>query len=103
MGKYMDASQDFDFIRSHYQHFVKPTADFITGFFDESTDLPHASYDLWEERFATHTYTAFVTRAGLLMAAHMAEKFNCYEDKSRWEAAAGRIGSNLDKLYNDEL
>lgn len=96
--KYLTASNDEDFVRNMYSRFVLPCADFMSNFIDEPTNLPHASYDLWEQKFATFTYTVFVTLAALDSAAAIAERFNKTEDHDRWQAAKQRIEGGLNSL-----
>jgi glucoamylase len=61
--------------------------------------LPHASYDLWEEKFLTSTYTTCTVIAGLETAAKLAEVVNQPDDAVRWKQVAQGIRNNLDKLY----
>jgi glucoamylase len=46
----------------------------MSSYIDQVTGLPHASYDLWEERFATHTYTVAMTIAGLKYGGYIAKR-----------------------------
>ena len=100
---YMDKHNDIDFLRKHYDHLIKPAANFMSGFIDEQTSLPHASYDLWEERFATHTYTAAITRAALKKAARLAEQMEDYQSAEQWKAAGQHIQDGLKLLFNPHL
>jgi len=96
--KYLECSKDEDFVRNLYERFIRPCADFMAKFIDDQTSLPHASYDLWEQKFATFTYTVFVTLMALDAAAKIAERFNKTDDKERWLAAKARIESGLKSL-----
>ena len=49
-------------------------ADFLLAFRDESTGLPRASIDLWEERQGQHAYSAAAVYGGLCAAAKMARR-----------------------------
>ncbi|HET9850713.1 MAG TPA: glycoside hydrolase family 15 protein [Candidatus Saccharimonadales bacterium] len=100
LSRYLEVSGDEDFIRRLYAHFIKPTCDFMARFIDPATSLPHASYDLWEERFATHSYSVFVTQSALRRAADIAQKFSDPESAEKWRAAAGRIDDGLMLLFN---
>jgi GH15 family glucan-1,4-alpha-glucosidase len=102
LARYLEVSNDEDFVRNMYLTFVKPCADFMTRFIDDSTNLPHASYDLWEQKFATFTYTVFVTMAALEAAAGIAHRFSKNEDNERWLAAATRIKEGTNLLTNSE-
>jgi len=101
IGEYLEASQDFTFVQNLYHSFIAPCANFMARFIDEATGLPHASYDLWEEKFLTTTYTVCTVIAGLETAAKIASHIEYPEDAVRWQRAAESIRSNLDKLYQD--
>lgn len=88
LGEYYEYSKDTDFVQSLYETLVQPAGHFLARFIDPSTNLPHASYDLWEERFGTHTYTAAVTYQALLVAADFAEQFEHPDDALKWREAA---------------
>lgn len=102
LGEYLDYSGDEDFVEKIYDSFVRPCANFMSNFIDHQTGLPHASYDLWEEKFMTHTYTAAVTYKALCVAADMAEKFGFDADYTKWHNAAETLFSNQDIFYNQE-
>ncbi len=67
------ASKDLDFIESMYNTFIEKAANFMVAYRDPYTGLPKPSYNLWEERFGVHTYTAATVYAGLKVAARFAE------------------------------
>jgi glucoamylase len=102
IGEYLTHTNDVDFVFSLYNTFIQPAGNFMASFMDESTNLPHASYDLWEEKFLTNTYTAAVTYQALLVAAELAEKFEYPDDAITWRDASEKILSNFDKFYNHE-
>jgi len=102
IGEYYKYSHDKDMVMNFYHTFIKPCAAFIANFFDAATDLPHASYDLWEEKFLTSTYTACVVIAGLEASAEMATVVEHPDDAVVWQRAADRIRSNLDKFYHPD-
>ncbi|HEY8999090.1 MAG TPA: glycoside hydrolase family 15 protein [Candidatus Saccharimonadales bacterium] len=91
LGEYFDHTQDQDFVFSLYNTFIQPAANFMVEFLDEQTQLPHASYDLWEEKFLTSTYTTSTVYQALLVAADFAEKFDYPDDAVHWRASAASI------------
>jgi GH15 family glucan-1,4-alpha-glucosidase len=101
IGEYYRASRDEAFIESYYDSYISPCAHFICHFVDRSTGLPHASYDLWEEKFLTSTYTACTVIAGLETAVALARLTNHPDDEITWKQAADALRLNLDKLYNN--
>ncbi len=102
LGEYHAASADDTFVLSLYTTFIQPAADFMAGFIDEQTGLPHASYDLWEEKFLTSTYTTACVYQALLVAADFAEKFEYPDDAVRWQKTAQSIASNAKVFFNEE-
>ncbi len=102
IGEYFEASQDSAFVETLFRSFVTRCANFMANFIDSETGLPHASYDLWEEKFLTSTYTVCSVIAGLQTAAKLAQAFDRPEDAARWSKAADGIRQNLDKLYHPD-
>ncbi len=103
IGEYLEAhNEDFTFIQHLFETFVTPCANWMTEFVDEITGLPHASYDLWEEKFLTTTYTTCTVIAGLSTAANLATAFDRPELASKWKKAADGIRGNLDKLVHPD-
>ena len=102
LGEYFEYSKDEDFVKGLYHTLVQPAADFMAGFIDGQTGLPHASYDLWEERFLTNTYTAALTYQSLLVAADFAQKFEFPDDALKWNAVAEKILENSDIFFEPE-
>ncbi len=102
IGEYYKYSQDKTLVMNFYHTFIKPCATFIANFIDDATDLPHASYDLWEEKFLTSTYTTCTVIAGLEAAAELATVVEHPDDAVVWERAAERIKGAMDKLYHPD-
>jgi GH15 family glucan-1,4-alpha-glucosidase len=101
LGKYLDASGDLEYVRNQYAHMIKPMANFLSKFVDDQTSLPHASYDLWEERFATHTYSVAVTLAGLRAAVAMATALD-QADTEPWNISIQKIKDGFKLLFDPE-
>lgn len=103
LGEYLKASGDEDFVQGLYETMVQPMANFIDSYIDSATKLPHASYDLWEEKFLTTTYTTGQVYASLITAAELADRFEYPDDAIRWRAVADDIRSKArDTLFNRE-
>ncbi len=90
-------------LRDFYDSLVRPMADFLSSYIDETTGLPKPSYDLWEEKFGISTYTTSVVYAALLAAAGLAELAGDNESAVRWRASADDVLSSAQKyLYDSE-
>lgn len=72
LWEYWSLTHDIEFVEELYNSFIKKAAYFLAAYRDPYTGLPRPSYDLWEERFSIHTYTAAAASAGLSAAAHFA-------------------------------
>ena len=102
IGLYYAASHDKILIEDLYNTFIVPCANFMSSYVDAETGLPHASYDLWEEKFLTSTYTVCTVIAGLKTAAEMAELVDRPDDAVRWKRVSDNIASNLNKLCHKD-
>lgn len=90
-------------LRDFYASMVAPMADFLASYVDETTGLPRPSYDLWEERFLTTTYTTSVVHAALLAAADLAEEAHDADNAVRWRSTADDMLAAAHKhLYNTD-
>lgn len=90
-------------LREFYHTMITPMANFLANFINNTTGLPHASYDLWEERYLTTTYTTAVVHAALLAAADLAEIAEDADSAVKWRTAAGDIHAAAHKhLFNSE-
>lgn len=102
LGEYYEYSKDEEFVKSLYPTFIQPAANFMSTFIDEQTGLPHATYDLWEEKFLTSTYTTALTYQSLLVAADLATLFEFPDDATNWKQAAEKIISNSSIFFDTE-
>lgn len=102
LGEYYRCSKDIDFVRNLYSTMVQPAANFMSGFLDEQTGLPHASYDLWEEKFLTNTYTVALVYQSLLTAARFAEMFEFPDDAVKWRKVAEDILKAGEPLFDND-
>jgi glucoamylase len=102
IGEYAKYSNDHNYVRGLYDNFIKPACDFMSVFMDSQTDLPHATYDLWEEKFLTTTYTVSVVYQALMTGIKFAEDYGYTEDAIRWQNATNRIKKGTSVLFNND-
>jgi GH15 family glucan-1,4-alpha-glucosidase len=102
LGEYLDYSKDETFVREMFERFVVKAANFMSGFIDEATGLPHATYDLWEEKFATTTYTTATVYRALVVACELAEQFGIESQKNMWQATASSLLDREDIFINPD-
>lgn len=100
LGEYLQYSGDEAFVADMYERYVKKAANFMAAFIDETTGLPHASYDLWEEKFSTSTYTTATVCQALTVAYDLAMKFGNAEEGKNWQIIAEKIKQNQNIFIN---
>lgn len=91
IGQYYEITEDKQALQEFYDPLVRPTANFLASYIDDVTKLPHATYDLWEEKFLTTTYTTSVVYAALLACARLAEVMGRQQESLRWQVVADDI------------
>ncbi len=102
LSEYYKYTNDSEFIRELYDTFIQPACNFMSEFIDPQTNLPHATYDLWEEKFLTSTYTTSIVYKSLLSAVVFAEMFEYPNDIVKWKEAADKISTGLDQLFSED-
>lgn len=99
-----DGSRDIEFIRDVYEKFILKCADFLVDHRDPDTQLPLASYDLWEERYGVHAYTAAAVISGLRGAANFARLFSDAPRAERYDSVADAMTHGIEKhLYHEGM
>lgn len=101
--QFYNLSKDSSLIKDFYHSMIKPMANFMTEFIDDTTGLPKPSYDLWEERYLINTHTTAVTYGGLVAASELALVAGDEENAVKWRTAADDIQQAARKyLFNNE-
>jgi len=73
---------------------IRPLSKALLGHIDSRTDLPLPSYDLWEERYGTHTYTTACVIRALRVAAGL------FPDEGFSSAADAMTGALKRRLFD---
>ena len=101
---YYQDIKDVEFIRPLYSKLIKKAADFLVSHRDPQTHLPLPSYDLWEERYALHTYTVASVIAGLRAAANFAKLFRDVTLAEKYDSVANEMTLGISRhLYHKGL
>ncbi|HUY62636.1 MAG TPA: glycoside hydrolase family 15 protein [Candidatus Paceibacterota bacterium] len=79
--------RDLEFIEKLYNPLIEKAANFMVEYRDPATGLPKASYDLWEEKHGTATYTAAAVYGALVGTASLARLLG-KEDRERFYLGA---------------
>jgi glucoamylase len=103
LARHYERTRDLELLRDVYARLVVSAADFLVRFRDDATGLPLPSFDLWEERFGTFTFTCASVWAGLTAAAELANLFNEQERRATYQKAAADLRDAMKKhLWIDE-
>jgi glucoamylase len=97
LARHYERTRDLDLLRAVYPRLVVSAADFMARYRDPATGLPLPTYDLWEERLGTFTFTSSAVWAGLTAAAELANLFNDQERRAAWQKAAAEIREGMKK------
>jgi GH15 family glucan-1,4-alpha-glucosidase len=91
--------QDKDFLSGIYENVVVKMLNFMAGYINHATGLPYPSYDLWEEKFLTTTYTSILVAEALEQGASYGGALN-EGNKPIWDTTSRIIRSNIAKLFS---
>jgi glucoamylase len=97
LARHYERTRDLDLLRKVYKRLVLAAGDFLVRFRDRATWLPSPSYDMWEERFGTFTFTAAAVWAGLNAAAELSNLFNDQDRRATYLKAASEIRDAMRK------
>ncbi len=84
-------SKDLEFIEKLYNPLIAKAADFMVRYRDAATGLPHASYDLWEEKHGISTFTSAAVFGALTATAEIARVLGKEDRAQEYERAAREI------------
>ncbi|MGQ9610315.1 MAG: glycoside hydrolase family 15 protein [bacterium] len=88
--------KNIEFARELYEPLVVKSANFMLNYRDFNTGLPLPSYDLWEERYGVHTFTASTVCAALKSASNFAEIFGDHDKANEFRSAAYKMKEAID-------
>ena len=97
LARHYARTRDLELLRALYKRLVASAADFLAAYRDPETGLPLPSYDLWEERRGTFTFTCSAVWAGLQAAAELANSVNDQERRATYTKAAAEVREAMRK------
>ena len=95
LWRHYEEFKDIEFIESLYNSFIEPAAEFMCDYIESETGLPQASFDLWEEKYGSSTYTAASVYGGLMAAARFAMLLGKESAARNFQAVAQRMQSAI--------
>lgn len=102
LWRHYERNRDIEFIENLYNRFIEPAARFMVEYIEPTTGLPRASYDLWEERYGTSTYTACSTYGALMACSRFATILGKEDDSRTYQAVAERMQRAIGEFLFDE-
>lgn len=101
LSEYFTKFGDEDFVRDIFDKFVIKAANFMCSYVD-NTGLPHPSYDLWEQKYITSTFTTATVYRALRSASVLAKKFGSEPMTAKWDLVANKIAQNFALFMNPD-
>lgn len=102
LWEHYELYRDIEFIESMYNRFIEPAAEFMCEYIEPITGLPQASFDLWEEKYGTSTYTAASVYGALMAAAKFANLLGKDNASRTYQAVAQRIQTSIGEFLFDK-
>jgi oligosaccharide amylase len=104
LWQHYELTKNLEFIEAHYNSFIEPAAKFLCEYIEPLTGLPQASFDLWEEKYGTSTYTASSVYAGLLASMRFASLLGKENDARTFQVIADRMQKAIvGVLYDPDI
>lgn len=102
LWRHYELHRDLEFIESLYNPFIEPATKFLCEYIEPTTGLPQPSYDLWEEKYGSSTYTAASVYGALMAAAKFATLLGKDHDARSYQAIAQRIQTAIHTYLFDD-
>lgn len=102
LWEHYEKYRDIEFIESLYNRFIEPAATFLSEYIEATTGLPQASFDLWEEKYGTSTYTAASVYGGLIAASKFAMTLGKDDSARTYQAIAQRLQTSIGTVLFDK-
>lgn len=102
LWEHYEIHRDIEFVESMYNRFIEPAAEFMCEYIEPLTGLPQASFDLWEEKYGTSTYTAASVYGGLMAAAKFANLLGKDNASRTYQAVAQRMQTAIGDILFDK-
>lgn len=97
-------SRDLEFIEKLYNPLVRRAADFLLNYRDKRTGLPSSSYDLWEEKRGTSTFTSAAVYGALTAAAELSTVLGKKEYARAYAKGAKEVKEGIIRyLYDPDM
>jgi oligosaccharide amylase len=104
LNEHYKHSRDLEFIEKVFNPLMRKAADFLVRYRDKKTGLPSPSYDLWEEKRGTSTFTAASVYGALSASANIATILGKKKIAKTYADAAKEVKEGILKyLYDPDM
>lgn len=101
--EYFYITRDIEYIEEHEEELLERPARFLIEFVNKYISLPLKSYDIWEEKYRTYTYTTCTVIDALEKAAKLSEILGKTEKCKSYKEQAKKMRAAIKThLYNKE-
>lgn len=102
MRAHYEMSRDLEFLEDMYNPLVEKAAEFLVRYRDPVTKLPQQSYDLWERKRGTSTFTSASVYGALMAAAELSRILGKDTHEGRYRTAAEEVkNAIMEHLYDE--
>lgn len=102
LWEFFNSDKDVEFLESIYNDLVVKAIDFLKSRIDEETGIVKPSYDLWEEVFASSTFTSCTVYGAFVAAADLAKFFGKEHRNKEYLEYAEKVKQAILKYHYDE-
>lgn len=100
---YIRRTGDMEVLEKYYEPLVERAANFMVSYRNTRTKLPEPSYDLWERKRGTSTFTSSCVYGALNAAAELSRMLGHDANASRYEKTANDVREGILKhLWRDD-
>lgn len=97
-------SRDLEFLEDMFNPLVEKAANFLLAYREDDTKLPQPSYDIWERKRGTSTFTSSAVFGALSAAAELSHLLGKASHEESYRAAAEEVREGILKyLWDDGL
>ncbi|MCR4325708.1 MAG: glycoside hydrolase family 15 protein [Patescibacteria group bacterium] len=103
LAKHYEKTHDIEFLEDMFNPLVEKAAEFMIRYRDPDTHLPQASYNLWERKRGSSTYTASAVYGALCAAADLSKILGKETHETRYRGAAVEVrNAILSHLWDEK-
>ncbi|MDO8492152.1 MAG: glycoside hydrolase family 15 protein [bacterium] len=88
-------TRDIEFVEDLFNDMIERAAEFMVSYRDPKTKLPKGSYDLWEEKYGTSTFTSSAVYGALTVSAEFAKLLGKTKHEEKYRKAAEEIKEGI--------